>query len=110
LGLSQNSNLFVERPDLLVFLFTNSPEIGFVDVNDFNGDDLSGGSLAAVYSVSSPKLEMEFFRTYPLYTLPKEPFPINSSKVYSGIATLLLLHRAVTFASCSFAIRIACRW
>ena len=47
--------------------------------------------------------------SYHLYTRPKEPLPISSSKAYSGIEAPLLLHFSITIVSCTFARRMASR-
>src|ERR1700733_3356711 len=67
--------------------------------------------LVFVLRLREPKVSFKTIvqpeRSYHLYTRPKEPLPISSSKAYSGTEAPLLLHFSITLVSCAFAKRIA---
>src|SRR3954452_5332134 len=106
LCLSKDFDLLLKGTYLLIFLLAMSTVVRFININDF---DCNNQSSFRVTAAGEPKVSFERMvqpeRSYHLYTRPKEPLPISSSKVYSGIEAPLLLHFSMTLVSCAFAKR-----
>lgn len=108
LCLSKDFDLLLKGTYLLVLLLTVSTVVRFININDFDCNNHSGFHVTAA---GEPKVSFKRMaqpeRSYHLYTRPKEPLPISSSKAYSGIEAPLLLHFSITLVSCAFAKRMA---